>query len=404
MRAMKSRFAPMLLVCGSALLLSLSGCGGGGSSSGGGGTKVSSIAITPTSASIAEGATQQFTAVAKDANGATISGVSFTWSSSDTGVATINASGLATGVATGTTSITASAQGVTSPAAALSVTTAPPSTPLQGQYAFLVSGYDSGMAGSVTLDGHGNVTGGNEDILAPGTTNLSGSDLTISIGTYSVGSDGRGTLSYTDSNGNSFTFAIAIGDITAGIATQGQMIEFDSNPLEMTGSLALQTSADFSTSALTGAYAFGDSGWDSDSDPDVAVGSFTAGNGAVSNGLLDENDAGMVTPPTAFTGSISSINGNGRGTIIITPTGGGSAGTDDFYVVSAGKLFFITDPSSPGVKMGQALQQTGGPFSGSSLSGVTVLQVQSETDMPAPSATLGLVTFGSGSAFSSTLM
>ncbi|MGH8225302.1 MAG: Ig-like domain-containing protein, partial [Gammaproteobacteria bacterium] len=128
----------MLLVCGSALLLSLSGCGGGGSSSGGGGTKVSSIAITPTSASIAEGATQQFTAVAKDANGATISGVSFTWSSSDTGVATINASGLATGVATGTTSITASAQGVTSPAAALSVTTAPPSTPLQGQYAFLV--------------------------------------------------------------------------------------------------------------------------------------------------------------------------------------------------------------------------------------------------------------------------
>lgn len=124
MRTMKSRFAFVLLACGGALLLSLSGCGGGGSSNssgGGGSTTINSIAVTPTGASIAPGGTQQFTAVARDANGATIGGVSFTWSSSDNGVATINGSGLATGVAAGTTNITASAKGVTSNAAGLTI-------------------------------------------------------------------------------------------------------------------------------------------------------------------------------------------------------------------------------------------------------------------------------------------
>ncbi len=120
MRSVKSRLATVLLLCGSALLLTLSGCGGG--SSGGGSATVSAIAITPTSASVAPGGTQQFTAVAKSASGVTISGVSFTWSSSNTGVATINSSGLATGVAAGTTNITAKASGITSNAAVLTVT------------------------------------------------------------------------------------------------------------------------------------------------------------------------------------------------------------------------------------------------------------------------------------------
>ena len=66
-------------------------------------------------------ATQQFTATAKDSNGDTISGVTFTWASSATSVATINSStGLATGVSPGTTQIMASANGVTSSADTLS--------------------------------------------------------------------------------------------------------------------------------------------------------------------------------------------------------------------------------------------------------------------------------------------
>jgi hypothetical protein len=86
---------------------------------------VATIAVTPSSPSIAVNATQQFAATAKDGGGNTISGVTFTWASSATGVATIGgSSGLAAGVSAGSTQITASASGVTSPADTLTVTAA----------------------------------------------------------------------------------------------------------------------------------------------------------------------------------------------------------------------------------------------------------------------------------------
>lgn len=98
------------------VLLILSGCGGGGysygsSSSGSSGSTtgggISTITLSPTSSTIAIGATQQFTATAKNASGTTVSGVTYTWKSSDTNVATVDANGLATGVAAGTTEISA---------------------------------------------------------------------------------------------------------------------------------------------------------------------------------------------------------------------------------------------------------------------------------------------------------
>ncbi|UCC49261.1 MAG: Ig domain-containing protein [Gemmatimonadota bacterium] len=69
---------------------------------------VSSVEVTPATATLAAlGATQQFSAVAEDANGNTITGVTFTWASSNTNVATVDANGLATAVADGNTQITA---------------------------------------------------------------------------------------------------------------------------------------------------------------------------------------------------------------------------------------------------------------------------------------------------------
>jgi len=85
---------------------------------------VSSITLTPPAASIPAGQTQQFTATAKDINGNTISGVSFTWTSSNQAVASIDGTGFATaGLSGGTTMITASVGGVTSPGVQLTVTT-----------------------------------------------------------------------------------------------------------------------------------------------------------------------------------------------------------------------------------------------------------------------------------------
>lgn len=98
------------------VLAGLAGCGGGyGSNSyggGGGGTggtgAVSMINITPTNASISVGATQQFTATAKDSAGATVTGASLNWASSNTAVATVDNKGLVTAVSVGSTGITAS--------------------------------------------------------------------------------------------------------------------------------------------------------------------------------------------------------------------------------------------------------------------------------------------------------
>ena len=75
---------------------------------------VSTIEVSPTSASLEVGKTQQFTATAKASNGTTVSGVNITWSSSDTGVVTITNAGVAAAVALGTATIQASAEGVNS--------------------------------------------------------------------------------------------------------------------------------------------------------------------------------------------------------------------------------------------------------------------------------------------------
>jgi hypothetical protein len=85
-------------------------------------TYLSSITVSPSAASAAVGATQQFTALGTYADGSTKTLTNALWTSSSPGVATIGGgSGLATGIAVGTTTITASSSGRTG-AATLSVT------------------------------------------------------------------------------------------------------------------------------------------------------------------------------------------------------------------------------------------------------------------------------------------
>ncbi|HXY73700.1 MAG TPA: Ig-like domain-containing protein, partial [Dehalococcoidales bacterium] len=85
---------------------------------------ISSIAISPLSANIKEGTTQQFTAIGTYNDGSTADITKqVTWISSDTSIASISNIGLATGVALGSTHITASLSGVISPVVILQVST-----------------------------------------------------------------------------------------------------------------------------------------------------------------------------------------------------------------------------------------------------------------------------------------
>src|SRR5580658_8798043 len=104
------------------LTMMLGGAIGCGSSSS---SPLTSIAVSPSAASILINNTQQFTASASNANGNVQSGVTFTSSSTTIGVATINSSGVATAVSVGVTEISANAQGITSPPATLTVVSEP---------------------------------------------------------------------------------------------------------------------------------------------------------------------------------------------------------------------------------------------------------------------------------------
>ena len=83
------------------------------------------VVVAPSSATVAAGATQQFTARGFDQEGREINGLAFAWASDDQGVATIDGGGLATAIRAGAARITAASGGVTSEPAALDVT-APP--------------------------------------------------------------------------------------------------------------------------------------------------------------------------------------------------------------------------------------------------------------------------------------
>src|SRR5437773_736564 len=84
---------------------------------------VASVTVSPTTASLPVGVTRPFTAVTKDAAGNTLTGRTVTWASSNTAVATVSGSGLATGVAGGPATITATSEGQ-SGTAALTITAA----------------------------------------------------------------------------------------------------------------------------------------------------------------------------------------------------------------------------------------------------------------------------------------
>ena len=76
------------------------------------------VAVTPASASMdALGATVRLTAAVRDQNGQAMSGVTVTWASSATAIATVDASGLVTAVANGAAAITATAGSVSGAAA-----------------------------------------------------------------------------------------------------------------------------------------------------------------------------------------------------------------------------------------------------------------------------------------------
>lgn len=86
---------------------------------------VATVTVTPATASLIIGAPLQLSAVTKDAAGNTLTGRQVAWSSANTSVASVNASGLVTAIAAGSTAITATSEGKTG-SSSLTITTSNP--------------------------------------------------------------------------------------------------------------------------------------------------------------------------------------------------------------------------------------------------------------------------------------
>jgi hypothetical protein len=236
--------------------LFLAACGGGGAPS------INTIEVSPSSASKQVGQTQQFTAVAKDAGGNVISGVTFTWSSSDTAVATVNNSGLATAVAAGTATITASAGGK-SGSATFTVTNPAPPTIETIEVSPSSASKQVGQTQQFTAvakDAGGNVISGvtftwSSSDTAVATVNNSGLATAVAVGTATItatagGKSGSATFTVTPTptytvggevrylNGSGLV--LALGSQTKTISSNGPFT-FDTPVQDGTYSVSVQT-------------------------------------------------------------------------------------------------------------------------------------------------------------------
>src|SRR6266545_4128308 len=148
-------------------------------------TTVTTVTVTPPTATIAAGATQTFTAVAKDAGGNTVTPVTFFWASSNQNVALVDQAGVATGVGGGAATITAVGLGLPG-SAALTVSAAPAPVPTQVAFTVQPSNATAGSAISPAVEVEVRDASGSRVTTARNT-------VTLAIGTNA----GSGTLSGT---------------------------------------------------------------------------------------------------------------------------------------------------------------------------------------------------------------
>jgi hypothetical protein len=88
---------------------------------------VAAVTVTPSTASLAVGGTQQYTATPKDTAGNTLTARTVAWTTSAAAVATVSATGLVTAVALGSATVTATVEGIVG-TAAVTVTAVPVAT------------------------------------------------------------------------------------------------------------------------------------------------------------------------------------------------------------------------------------------------------------------------------------
>lgn len=224
------------------------------------------------------------------------------------------------------------------------------------QYAFVMSSYAAfGMVGSVTLDGNGNVLSGETDY----STNPNYANFSPITGTYSLdATTGYGTMTWSISGCCSQTNAITATSNSH--LTMAEIDQFAGLTFGGTGSMDLQTTP-FSASQVSGGYSFTLSGYDGGQGFNGSWGGiFTAdGVGTITNGTFDTSLGGGASgySSTAFTGTFSAPDSNGRGILDLT-----NGASYVYYIVTPEVLRLTAVDDSVNPSTVQTAANTGSAF------------------------------------------
>ena len=287
---------------------------------------------------------------------------------------------------------------------------------LIGEYAILLQGWSGGgtgtpmtFAASFGADGTGKITRGVVTINNF-TMSLSGGGIVASASSYSVGPDNRGCLTLTNYiEDMTFSFHFSLGGISGGVASKGDIIEFD-NPagtIEFaSGILRLQDPSSFSLSGLAANYAFGVDGWKNSSGSRThfaQVGSFAQSGGSISSPSFDANDGGKLTSSTSVTPGnfgtidpISTTTGYATASISLLPGQSGPSSNVVIYVINSSEIFIISlnISANGGVVSGRAIASSSS-FSASSVSPNYIFRTTGSSSGNA-AASIGLASFSGG--------
>ena len=330
------------------------------------------------------------------ANGLPVGGAAVTFEVPATGAggtfaggvntATTNASGVATSAAftangsVGTYTVTATVAAGAQPANFVLTNTAI-------NFAFYLSGLESlnfgpnfyALAGSVTVDGNGNVLGGEQDYndgLGLQSPEPSGDAILPGAAALTVDpTTGQGTLMLTTNNPNLGVSGVETLGVQFVNTNHALIIQFDGSATS-SGSMDTQT---LSSTLNDGNYAFTLSGVDPLYEPIVFGGVFSiSASGTALAGTFDVDDFGAaVSTPTlgtSFSGTITGPDAFGRGTIT-----GPSAISLNYYVVGPEAIRIIdVDVDTGDAGVGSAFGQGTATFSNASL-GSSVFGVASNS-------------------------
>jgi hypothetical protein len=236
---------------------------------------------------------------------------------------------------------------------------------LKGRYAFAIQSTNYLNAPNASLasfqaDGAGNILAGVED----------GGSVTTFVGTYNVGDDNRGSMTFypdqaSQKSGTSLlgeTYTFALGTPQSAVGTAGQIVRTAAgNPLDVNsentsravaaGPLLLQDAASFTQETLKGNFAFAGLFGQMNASSATTMAGILSMNGAgviASTSEFDYAEPGVGVMNTAVNGTFGTPDsGTGRTTATLVPADGSQFFTAGVvvYVVNSKKLFVYTPPN-----------------------------------------------------------